>query len=174
MRGWSEEELSDERLLSPCGLYCGACGVYLSTRDGNTKFRDILAHLYGSKPEETACLGCMQPDPPECLYGFCKQCPIRDCVREKGLDSCHACGDWPCLYIGSFPVPVGRRVMQRAIPRWRELAAELGPAEGAVAWAREEVERYHCPDCGHPLFRGATRCRGCKRDVAEDLDGRNL
>ena len=173
MRGWTDEELSDERLLAPCGLYCGVCGVYLATRDGSTKFRDILARLYGSKPEETACKGCMQEDPPECLYGFCVECPIRACVREKGFGSCHQCDEWPCQYIEAFPVPVGRRVMDKVIPRWRELAAEHGLEAGAVAWAREEAERYHCPDCGHPLFRGAVTCRGCKREVAEGLDGRN-
>lgn len=173
MRGWADDEFADPRLMAPCGLYCGTCGVYLSHRDGNTKFRDILARLYRSAPEETKCLGCMQDDPPECLYSFCSHCRIRECVRAKGYYSCHQCDDWPCDRIESFPLPVGRRVMQRAIPRWRDLVAEHGDKEGSLAWARGEGERYHCPDCGHPLFRGATRCRGCKRDVADVLDGRN-
>ena len=30
----------DERLLAPCGLYCGVCGVMFATRDGNEKFRE--------------------------------------------------------------------------------------------------------------------------------------
>lgn len=173
MRGWSEDELADRRLMAPCGLYCGACGVYQSHRDGNTKFRDILAGLYGSAPEETRCLGCMQADPPECLYGFCTHCAIRDCVQSKGYYSCHQCDDWPCDHVEAFPLPVGLRVMKKAIPKWRALVADLGDDEGSVAWARSECERYHCPDCGYPLFRGATRCRECKRDLADDLDGRN-
>ncbi len=173
MRGWRDEEFEDRRLMAPCGLYCGACGVYLSTRDGNTKFRDILARLYGSRPEETACLGCMQADPPECLYGFCEQCRIRDCVKGKGLTSCHPCDEFPCSLIEGFPIPVGRRVMKRAIPAWREKVAELGEEAGSVAWARAECERYHCPDCGEPLFRGAVACRACKAPVAEVLDGLN-
>lgn len=173
MRGWSDEEFEDWRLMAPCGLYCGTCGVYLSHRDGNTKFRDILAGIYGSAPEKTKCLGCMQDDPPECLYGFCSHCGIRSCVREKGYYSCHQCSDWPCQHIESFPVPVGRRVMKRAIPQWRDHVAAQGDDKGSVAWARSEGERYHCPDCGQPVFRGATRCRGCKRDLADVVDGRN-
>jgi hypothetical protein len=65
MKGWTEEELADKRLTAPCGLYCGTCGVYIAHRDGNTKFRDLLARLYGSPPAATICKGCMQDDPPE-------------------------------------------------------------------------------------------------------------
>ncbi len=173
MRGWREEEFEDRRLMAPCGLYCGACGVYLATRDGNTKFRDILAGLYGSKPEETACLGCMQDDPPECLYSFCEQCRIRDCVKGKGLTSCHPCDDFPCTLVDEFPLAVGRRVMKRAIPAWREKVVEHGAERGSVEWARSECERYHCPGCGEPLFRGAVTCRACKTTVADAIDGRN-
>ena len=49
--------------MAPCGLYCGTCGVYIATRDDNSKFKAILGNLYGTKPEETECLGCMQTDP---------------------------------------------------------------------------------------------------------------
>ena len=51
------------------------------------------------------------------------------------------------------------------------MVARYGDEEGSVEWARAECERYHCPDCGSPLFRGAQRCRVCKRDVSDDLDG---
>ena len=173
MKGWTDEELADKRLMAPCGLYCGSCGVYISHRDGNTKFRDILARLYGSEPEKTLCKGCMQDEPADCHYGFCAHCKIRECVRDKGFYSCHQCADHPCEHIESFPIPVSRRVMARAIPKWRALVAELGDEEGSIAWARSECERYHCPECGDPLFRGATGCRGCKRELADVLDGRN-
>ncbi len=72
----SPKEIADERLLAPCGFYCGACGVYIATRDHSEKFKAILGKLYGSKPEKTTCKGCIQRDPPELLYGFCTTCPI--------------------------------------------------------------------------------------------------
>jgi hypothetical protein len=173
MKGWKEDEIRDKRLMAPCGLYCGTCGIYIAHRDGNVKFRDILAALYGSKPEETVCRGCMQEEPAECLYGFCRSCRIRDCVRGKGFYSCHQCADFPCDLIESFILPVGRRVMKRAVLSWRELVAKHGDEKGSVEWARSECERYHCPSCGHPLFRGARKCRNCKRPVADELDGGN-
>ncbi len=171
MEGWSDEEFKNRDLMAPCGLYCGACGVYLATRDRNEKFKTVMGNLYGTRPEETQCLGCMQPDPPKMLYGYCTLCKIRDCVRAKGFYSCHQCSEWPCSMIDNFGLATGVRVMKRTIPIWRRLAAELGHEKGSCEWARSECERYHCPSCGKPLFRGAQRCRACKREVADDLDG---
>lgn len=171
MEGWTEGEIRDKNLMAPCGLYCGVCGVYIATRDENEKFRTVMGNLYGTKPEETQCLGCMQPDPPKKLYGYCTMCPIRDCVRSKGFYSCHQCADWPCSQISGFGLETGKRVMMKTIPIWREKVALLGDEEGSVEWARSVCERYHCPTCGKPLFRGAQRCRGCNSQVADDLDG---
>ncbi len=171
MEGWTEEEIRNRELMAPCGLYCGVCGVYIATRDGNEKFKSVLGKLYGSRPEDTECVGCMQSDPPRKLYGYCRSCGIRDCVKSRGFYSCHQCGDWPCRMIDNFILATGRRVMKRAIPLWREKAACHGDEEGSVKWAEGECLRYHCPGCGTPLFRGAQKCRACGAPVAEALDG---
>jgi len=171
MEGWTEEEIRNKDLMAPCGLYCGACGVYIATRDGNEKFRAIMANLFGTKPEETVCLGCMQPESSEKLYAYCRTCTIRDCVKSKGYYSCHQCEEWPCSIIENFSNPLGVRVMKRAIPIWRAKVAEYGDEKGSVEWARLECERYHCPSCGEPLFRGIQSCRACKKPVADELDG---
>ncbi len=171
MKGWSEEEIKNRALMAPCGLYCGTCGVYIANRDKNEKFRAIMGSLYGTKPEDTACLGCMQSDPPKKLYVYCKTCAIRDCVKSKGYYACHQCETWPCEKIETFGIATGRRVMKRAIPLWREKVAALGDQAGSVEWARAECQRYHCSACGQPLFRGAQRCRSCKKDIADELDG---
>lgn len=171
MEGWSEDEIRNKELMAPCGLYCGACGVYIATRDNNQKFKTVMGNLYGTKPEDTACLGCMQSDPPKKLYGYCSMCSIRDCVKSKGYYSCHQCQDWPCDQIKNFGFATGRKVMLQTIPLWRAKVAELGDEEGSVELARMVCARYHCPACGQPLFRGAQRCRACGKDVADDLDG---
>jgi len=171
MRGWSEGELADRRLMAPCGLYCGVCGVYIATRDDNDRFRAVLGRLYGTPPEETRCRGCMQADPPQILYTYCRSCRIRECGHGRDFTSCHQCEDWPCSLINDFPLATGRRVMMRSIPLWREKVARHGEERGSVEWARAECERYHCPSCGEPLFRGAQKCRACGAPVAEGLDG---
>ncbi len=162
------KEARDERLLAPCGLYCGVCGVYIATRDHNEKFKAILGKLYGSKPEVTAYKGCMQGEPPELLYGFCNTCPIRDCVKGKGFYSCHQCKDFPCKYMDNFPMPVGKKVMRRAIPEWRALCAQAGSKAGDIAFAETQFNRYKCPQCGYDLFRGVKRCRSCDSPVDVD------
>jgi hypothetical protein len=171
MEGWSEEEIRNKNLMAPCGLYCGVCGVYIATRDGNEKFKAIMANLYGTKLEETECLGCMQPDALAKIYNWCKLCTIRNCVKSKGYYSCHQCAQWPCSMINDFGFATGLRVMKRTIPIWREKVAKYGDAKGSVEWARAECERYHCSSCGKPLFRGAQSCRACKKFVADELDG---
>ncbi len=171
MEGWSENEIKNKDLMAPCGLYCGACGVYIATRDNNIKFMTVMANLYGTNPEETQCQGCMQKDPSRKQYAFCKSCDIRNCVKEKNYYSCHQCEEWPCDMIKNFGYATGVRVMKRAIPVWRENVKQLGIEEGCIEWARSECERYHCHNCGKPLFRGAQRCRSCKEPVAEKLDG---
>ena len=84
MEGWKEEEIGNKSLMAPCGLYCGVCGVYIATRDGNEKFRAVMGSLYGTKPEETECLGCMQPDPPKKLYGTHGHSPWHPTSRPRG------------------------------------------------------------------------------------------
>ncbi len=57
-------------------------------------------------------------------------------------------------------MPVGKKIILRSIPAWRDLGTEK--------WMEEEEKRYHCPNCGYPLFRGKKRCRNCKEGVDVD------
>jgi hypothetical protein len=180
IEGWTEEELRNKDLRAPCGIFCGACAIYLATRSGSEKFKSGIAGLWGIKPQDVNCRGCMQPDPPKALFGFCRNCAVRNCARSKGLYSCHQCGEWPCPemtkgnYINAVPSSVRasiRRVWNRSIPLWRGKVAAHGDEAGSYEWAKGECERYHCPSCGRPLFRSAQECRACRRTVAEELDG---
>jgi hypothetical protein len=180
MEGWTDEEIKNKNLRAPCGIFCGACAIYLATRSGSEKFRNGIAGLWGLKPEDINCAGCMQPDPPKKLFGFCRTCSVRNCARSKGFYSCHQCEKWPCAemeqgeYINAVPVSVRQsiqRVRNRAIPLWHDKVAAKGDEEGSYEWARGECERYHCPSCGKPLYRSAQQCRACKRPVGEELDG---
>lgn len=146
----------NQDLLAPCGLYCGVCGVYIATKDDSEKFKERLSAVYNLPPEEISCQGCLS----DMRFLYCQVCPIRTCAEQKGYQGCHECQDFPCGLIEDFPLPVGKRVILRAIPMWRELGTEK--------WVAAEEERYHCPHCGYRLFRGAKRCRRCKRPVDQD------
>jgi hypothetical protein len=150
--------------LAPCGLYCGVCGVYYATRDENPGFLEKLFGVYRDRipgmeklaKEDLRCEGCLS----ETVSTFCRVCPIKDCTREKGYAGCHECDDFPCRFIDGFLMPVGKKVILRAIPHWRECGTEK--------WVADEEARYVCPDCGHKLFRGAKRCNECKSPVDVD------
>lgn len=146
----------ERELLAPCGLYCGVCAIYIADRDSNLKFKERLTDVYGVGVGDIHCRGCLSDD----VFGYCRVCPIRECIQEKGIEGCHKCDEFPCRFIGDFPLPVGKKVILRAVPAWRELGTER--------WLAEELERYHCPECGCALFRGAKRCRNCKAKVDVD------
>lgn len=150
--------------LAPCGLYCGVCGVYFATRDDNAAFLDKLGAFYQGAMgldnplprEELQCKGCMSDK----VSLFCRVCAIKECTAKKGYEGCHECADWPCEHVENFPVPVGKKVIMRAVPYWRE--------HGTEKYISDEEARYVCPQCGNKTFRGAKRCNKCKTPL--DLD----
>jgi hypothetical protein len=157
-------------LISPCGLYCGVCAVYMAHRDNNNKFKERLVTLYkGEVPgkgilpnseslsiENMQCRGCLSDE----QFMHCQQCEIRNCTREKGYTGCHQCDEFPCQYIENFPMTVGKKVILRTIPYWREV--------GTAKWIQDEEARYICPECGNQVFRGVVKCNQCKAKL--DLD----
>jgi len=39
--------------VSPCGLYCGVCAIYIAHRDNNYKLKERLVNLYkGEVPDK--------------------------------------------------------------------------------------------------------------------------
>ena len=147
---------STRELAAPCGLYCGVCGVYVAHKDDNLKFKERLTTVYNLGVEDIRCKGCLSDEP----FVYCRTCSIRECVLGKGLEGCHQCDEFPCKSIDDFPLPVGKKVILRAIPTWRELGTER--------WMEEEERRYHCPHCSYKLFRGAKKCRSCGQPVDAD------
>ena len=159
----------NSELISPCGLYCGVCAIYIADRDNNAKFKEKLVSLYkgqtgkGTLPgsekltaDDIKCRGCMSDE----LFPHCKQCHIRNCTEEKGISGCHECDDFPCSHIDDFPMTVGKKVIMRCIPYRKKFGTEK--------WVQDEEARYHCPECGNKVFRGVMRCNKCKLEV--DLD----
>ena len=155
--------------LAPCGLYCGVCRLHLATQDDDRTLLGRLAKIYArrspthSSPElapltadDLLCDGCQSGR----RSVLCRHCSIRECVGAKGLLGCYQCPDFPCALVDEFPVPVGKKVILRAIPFWRE--------HGTEEWILAEEKRYKCPVCGGRLYRGAQRCPHCKSPV--DMD----
>ena len=150
--------------IAPCGLYCGVCRIYYATQENDGTFLERLVRVYSRRlpeiaprtPDELLCDGCLSTR----RSVFCQECSIRECTQQKGYQGCHECPDFPCLLVDQFPMPVGKKVILRAVPYWR--------THGTEQWILAEEERYRCPECGQKLFRGAKQCRHCKAPVDVD------
>ena len=85
------------QLIGCCGLDCEKCDARIATITNDNALREKTAALWTKfngvtiTAETINCTGCR-------LEGaktpFCdKLCPVRNCVREKGFDTCADCGD---------------------------------------------------------------------------------
>ena len=155
LRGAGRTSVIHKELLAPCGIYCGVCGVYIAHRDDNLKFKERLSTTLGMAPEQVVCQGCRSEE----VLINCLGCKIRQCVAQKKYEGCIQCSDFPCGFVNQLPLPF-KTVVLRAVPSWRKIGAE--------AHMEREYRRYKCPQCGYPLFMGATRCRICREPVNLD------
>ncbi len=97
--------------ITYCGLVCRTCPIYLATREENTKEQELMrAHIarvcnerYGIKyePEDiTDCDGCRTEGGR--LFPGSRNCSIRKCARQKGLENCAHCTDYICEKLEAF------------------------------------------------------------------------
>jgi len=142
-----------KKILGPCGLNCEKC---ISFEDGEIKKTAILLKellgdnfaAYASRfasfdpafsnyPAFTAFLdrlvsgGCQGCREGECLFQGCR---VKDCVKERGVDFCFQCEEFPCTAHG----------LQGGLKRkWEEknrMMKEMG-VEGFYEKTKEE-KRY--------------------------------
>lgn len=139
----------NQALVSPCGLYCGVCGIYYASVNNDEQLKEKLARGYGETPDKIKCGGCRS----DSVYWYCAVCTIKSCAAEKGYAGCHQCDSFTCDKIANFPVPEGKKNILRAIPQWRALGTE--------AFIKAEEKLFSCDHCGARLFRGARKCRQC-------------
>jgi hypothetical protein len=98
-------------MIAYCGLNCITCPIYLATREKNPEKqrRDreqiviaIKKYLGEEKRVEdiTDCDGCKAQG--ERLYSGCQTCQIRKCARQKRLENCAYCSEYPCDKLSKF------------------------------------------------------------------------
>lgn len=132
-----------KELLAPCGLYCGVCSIMIAHRDNNQKFKERLAPIYGVSAEGIRCRGCLSSE----VFAYCTTCPIKSCTRHKGYEGCHQCHEFPCEHIHNFPVPVGKKVILRAVPERREMGTEK--------WVEARGKALPMPPLQDPIVQGS-------------------
>ena len=151
---------TDTKLISKCGIYCGACYVYRAFKDGG-KMLDETAMKLSVPREKVKCKGCLGPA--EDLWRNCLTCHISTCLKEKGLGFCYECPafeDTSCLKY--------ERLRQGTLRRGENtkealLRIKAGDAEG---WLKEQDRKWRCPGCGNPVWWEQKVCYGCGQSIS--------
>jgi hypothetical protein len=86
-----------KKLISCCGLNCATCDALIATINNNDQLRSITAEKWRVSynaseitSEMINCTGCREPG---VKFNHCNVCEIKNCVREKGYDTCGDCGE---------------------------------------------------------------------------------
>jgi hypothetical protein len=98
-------------MIAYCGLNCLTCPIYLATRETDLKkqrqMREqvvlaIKEYLGEEKRVEdiTDCDGCKAQGGR--LFSSCRNCQIRKCASEKGLENCAYCSEYACEKLSKF------------------------------------------------------------------------
>ncbi len=146
-----------------CGLYCGACSIIKAYQTG---IKDPLACLLSDElGMELKCHGCKT----DSVFGNCAVCQIRNCAREKGVERCLNCSDFPCPNFGTM------EFILEALPHWNTVAAnqESIKKQGTVRWLEEQANQWECPDCRTDYSWYAAQCSNCGKDLGELKPYRN-
>lgn len=84
-----------EKMIACCGLDCEKCDARIATITNDDALREKTAALWTKlngvtiTPEMMNCTGCRVEG---AKTPFCDSiCPIRGCVRERGLETCADC-----------------------------------------------------------------------------------
>ena len=95
-------------LIACCGIDCESCDAYKATVNNDNKLREKTAKKWRVMyeiPELTAesinCLGCRVEG---VKIAHCNDCQIRNCVQEKGFNTCGNCKELDTCKIISYVV----------------------------------------------------------------------
>jgi len=123
---------------SACGIYCGGCPTLIESEKADT-------------PEKVKCLGCLS----EKISPEEAKCDLRLCAKERSIQACSLCKDYPCEKTKKFFAETNV---------WKvEMAKNLGiiKQKGLAKWLEEQKVRWTCPKCGRRASYCDKKCGNC-------------
>lgn len=144
----------DKKLAAVCGLFCPACTLYIGTTENEPHRLEAVSKIYGTAAEDWACHGCRSDK----RSYFCQnKCKMVDCAKEKGIDFCGECDEYPCDELREFKAQRPHRIeLWEAQERIKDL--------GYVQWFSEMEEHFACPACRTINSAYDLQCRKCGED----------
>jgi hypothetical protein len=83
-------------LTAPCGLDCFNCEIY--EENLTDELSELIHKKFGVSKNEIPCKGCRVQDGNH--YHLPDGCATLNCVKEKGVELCCECKDFPCALLG--------------------------------------------------------------------------
>jgi len=126
---------SEKHLIAPCGIYCGACDLFLGNSRNLAKemyrilngfnMADVGPWAMGIQRERVIdflnilqnwsqgnkCLGCW-------LGGGSRSCAVRACSQQQAFLTCAECERMPCNRLEEGPSPEAAAVLGRVTRRY--------------------------------------------------------
>jgi hypothetical protein len=161
-----EDPENKEKLVAPCGLYCGACPMYLATQEKDEQKMKTILQQFGARDAKIT-LADLQCD--GCIGGgrvaaFCRKCEMRACAESKpNVTRCADCPDFPCSRITSFNND-GMLHHAEVLENCRQLLQA-----GIKEWAKREEARWSCPRCRAAISWYDKTCSRCGAKRSERL-----
>jgi hypothetical protein len=152
----------DLELVTYCGLYCGLCAQRGRIPQQASMLRETMRRegyeYWGTEvpgfdafwqflgtlcEPETSCPGCRQDGGPPF-------CTLRKCARERGLEVCVQCDEYPCRRVlgiaKGYPTLIadGQRMREIGLEAWIEEQKER--AKTGFAYVDIRCYPYEVPD----------------------------
>lgn len=153
--------MSELRLVTYCGLYCGLCSArsrickqaqalrasllregYDAWGQDLPNYKEFRAFLDLLSDPDRSCPGCRAGGGPPF-------CGIRKCAKARGVDTCPQCNDYPCHRISAlgagYPTLIvdGRRLVKIGICAW--IAEQEERTRTGFCYADIRCEPYEVP-----------------------------
>lgn len=87
----------------------------------------------------------------------CRECRIKNCVREKGLAYCFECEAFPCRLVGNLERSYRRRYGASLVQN-----SLFVKEQGLAAFMKQQLKKYTCPHCGGILSLHDAECSECQ------------
>ena len=146
-----------EKMVGICGLYCGTCPNYLASRKNDLEQLKKISEATGIPIEEVRCDGCLSDNVfapcVKCMHGF------RECAKEKEVDWCFECPDFPCQRLEDFKdVHIVNNISHH-----EHVIDELNNMKenGIEQWVKKQDKEGRCPQCGEVQYWSARECSYC-------------
>ena len=147
----------DFKLAGVCGVYCPSCTLYIGTKEEPGRL-EFLAGRMGVKENDLKCDGCRS----DRRSAHCRSCSFIRCAKEKGVDFCGNCNEFPCRELKEFQKEMPHRAgLWESHARIREAGYEV--------WFTESAEDNSCSSCGTMNSAYDPACRSCSAVPASNF-----